>query len=1498
MLSEGSKNELLLWNPETSPVEEQRIQDIFAQQVVARPQAQAINAWDGNFTYKELDDFSTSLSIHLITLGVNSEVMVPLCFEKSAWAIVATLAILKAGGACVPLNAGHPASRLEQVIEATTATIVVTSPSSKAVFDNIKHKANLLVVSASLLETLKTSSGLEPPKLVQPNNAAFIIYTSGSTGTPKGVIQEHRAVCASVQKQGKVLGYDETSRILQFAAYTFDVSIGDIFGALFFGGCVCVLSEEDRTSNVTGAINDLQANQACLTPTVARTLRSDDVPTLKTLTLGGEPLTPRDIAMWTDRVELINIYGVTETTVWCTCSHVWSGDMPNPKNIGKAFSGQTWIVDAVNPDKLALLGTIGELYIDGLTLARGYLNDTEQTSLAFIENPKWLLEIATRRTDDIPKIHRVYRTGDLARYNEDGTIEYVGRKDTQVKFHGQRIELGEIEHHLMSESAIKSSMVLLPQVGWCSDRLVAILVLKNLEGKAPGNGRIQLLDAKLLNEAKSDLSSIRETLLSKLPLYMVPSTWVILETSPLNTSGKIDRASVQRWIERIDEQTFQAIMLSSEEEEPCAPTTALEFYFQEIIKGVVHLPADQIGMNRSFMSLGGDSVTAMQIVSRARSIGIVIRVQDVLQSKTIADLALLAEANGSLPPSVEDQRDVDFDLSVAQKFYIHVVGPPSALPVRSRLSSAGSQVTTQDISRAVSRLVDYHPMLLARFNRINSERGSQWSQRLLSNSTGNYYMKHHTLSMLRDIASITALTEAVIKSDEGPNFGLDFFEIEDGKRLINLTAHHLAVDNESWQIVCRDFETILQAGTPPSKKPSSFQAWTMYEASIVQETSLQEVDQITVEQADYKYWNMEDKENISSEVKSQSFSITEEATSRLLNDCNIALRTEPIEIMVSTLLSTFNETFCDRNTSTVFVESQDREKTSSSTDFQNCVGWFTTLTPLQLPQLTTKDLLRPLKHIKDTRRDIINGGWSKFATRILKKSLSFTNQKSSAELLFRYLTEPLPSNCDNFQETKVSVTHSNNDKSLRPALFEIVVQILNGKANFNVSYNMHMGHQEKISEWITAWQQSVYTIVNELAVMNPERTLSDYPLLSLTYSGLDLFKKERFSQLGITSFDQIEDMYPCTPMQQGILISQSRVPGAYDLKFLFNVVSTQNGGKVDVGRLISAWQAVVNRHSMLRTVFIHSVASNGLLDQVVLNEVVVKTPRHLAEESKVVEVLNNELHLEYREGRIPYQLSICETPSGNVSCMLNINHAIIDGASSMIVLGDLVMAYEGKLPASRAPRYRDYVKHLQDKPMEVSKSYWKEYLQGLDPCYFPTLHSGDSTEGTLGSVDVELNLAPGVLRAFCDKNLVTMANVIQTVWGLVLRLYTGSDQICYGYLASGRDIPLDGIEQMVGPLINMLVARMDISGGINIKEIVKQVQTDYLAALDHQHCSLADIQHSLKLAGKPLFNTLMSIKRYTSGPTDIDPPSIVFQPIGGHDPTEVCLQMFSSGYSD
>ncbi|KAL8661279.1 MAG: hypothetical protein Q9202_005763 [Teloschistes flavicans] len=516
------------------------LHDLVTAQCQKIPCAEAVCSWDGSLTYDELHQLATRAAKTLHYAGVGPGCYVPFAYEKSLWAVVAMLSILLTGAAFVPLNPHDPRARLEQILKSTSASVVVTSDQFAAQFETLG--ARVVVITE---QTIKLS-GLKDPGIqsmaykAAPEDLIFVLFTSGSTGVPKGMVHTHRSICSHALSHGKEMGYQD-ARVLQFAAYTFDVAIIDTFTTLLFGGCICIPSEEDRKSNIVGAIGSLRANHAILTPSFAGVIEPSDVPTLKILAVGGEALPQERVQRWAEKVRLIQIYGPAEVGI---CLTITMHATTRPETVGHPLDNSScWLVDPDCADLLVPIGAVGELVVAGPSLALGYLNDVKRTQASFIAAPGWARKLGF---DEGTKFHK---TGDLLRYNQDafdGTLNFVGRKDAQIKLRGQRIEPGEIEYHLGKIPGVAVCMVTKPTSGCFTGELIAVIQV--IHEAAPSKG-VREASLSLLADRSLSIAVIRQELGKVLPVYMIPRVCLTVECMPLVPSLKIDRRTVDQWLQ-------------------------------------------------------------------------------------------------------------------------------------------------------------------------------------------------------------------------------------------------------------------------------------------------------------------------------------------------------------------------------------------------------------------------------------------------------------------------------------------------------------------------------------------------------------------------------------------------------------------------------------------------------------------------------------------------------------------------------------------------------------------------------------------------------------------------------------------------------------------------------------------------------------------------------------------------------------------------------------
>lgn len=376
---------------------------------------------------------------------------------------------------------------------------------------------------------------------------------------------------------------------------------------------------------------------------------------------------------------------------------------------------------------------------------------------------------------------------------------------------------------------------------------------------------------------------------------------------------------------------------------------------------------------------------------------------------------------------------------------------------------------------------------------------------------------------------------------------------------------------------------------------------------------------------------------------------------------------------------------------------------------------------------------------------------------------------------------------------------------------------------------------------------------------------------------------------------EVEDMYPCSPTQLGILIAQAKTPGAYMMRILFELSTSKQNERIDVRRLQEAWQAVVDRHPAMRTVFVEGNTAESPFEQIVLRRVKAefRALRIMTDDASEdrLQFLGDHGHTLVEFGELGHRLTVIAIPSGKHYVRLDISHAITDGGSLDIMIRDLKLAYDGKLALGSGPVYRSFIDNILHQPSSQGLQYWAEYLRGVEPCQFPTLLDGDmsvSPESELMSKQVNLSSLTHDISDFCRRHEITLFHLFQVSWAIVLRTYLNKDDVCFGYTASGRDTPIDSVESITGAFVSTMLCRVQFDQSQSVSSLLKEVADHTTESLDFQHLSLADIQKAAQLPKDLVFNTVIGFQNALSLDSDDFQAGLGVKELNVYSPTEVC----------
>ncbi|HEU4451893.1 MAG TPA: amino acid adenylation domain-containing protein, partial [Longimicrobium sp.] len=908
---------------------------LFVAWAARTPDAPALAGAGGErLTYAELNARANRLARRLAALGVGPESIVAVSLERSAEMVVALLAVLKAGGAFLPIDPEYPAQRRAWMVEDSSPRVIVTRSS---LVPGLPATDAAVVEIDALAGEIDREDDANLPVEVELENAAYVIFTSGSTGRPKGVVVPHRGIGNLADAQREAFAISPESRVLQLASFSFDAAVAEVAHALLNGACL-VLAPSARTAGpeLVSFLREERVTVATMPPSLLSALPDEALPALETVVSAGEAAHPETVRRWGAGRRFVNAYGPTETTV---CATVAVDPSPEAGRIpvGRPIPNvRAYVLDAaMNP---LPAGVPGELYVGAIGVARGYLGKPGMTAERFVPDP-YSGEPGAR----------LYRTGDRARWTEGGELEFFGRIDTQVKVRGFRVELEEVENALLAHPGVRAAAAAVREDVPGHPRLVGYVVSAN------GSG--------------ADTAAVRAFVRERLPEHMVPAAVVELAVLPLSPSGKVDRAALPAPQAAAPDAGFTAPRGAAEE-------TLARIWAQVLRR-------ERVGVHDNFFELGGDSILSIQVIVRAAREGVRITPRQVFQHQTIAELAAAAE--GATEGARAEQGAVtgEAPLTPVQRwFFAHELPRPHHWNM-GMLLEARVPVDPALLARAGEAVLAHHDALRTRFERT----ADGWRQSF-SAPEGAPPVDVFDLSAVADDAMDEEMNarasevHASLDFTRGPTVRLALFDLGPSRPARIIAAvHHLVIDAVSWTAVAEDLDAAYRAlaagkdiDLPPKTTP--FRDWARRLAEHARSPEMK---------AEAAYWldaipaivppvPVDDPEapDTESGISAAFAELDEEETRALLEEVPAAYRTQVNDALLAALAMAYRE-WSGRESVLVEVEGHGREDLFPELDVSRTVGWFTTAHPVLLRALEGGPG-ETLKEVKETLRAIPGRG--------------------------------------------------------------------------------------------------------------------------------------------------------------------------------------------------------------------------------------------------------------------------------------------------------------------------------------------------------------------------------------------------------------------------------------------------------------------------------------------------------------------------------------------
>ncbi|MFF2115569.1 amino acid adenylation domain-containing protein, partial [Rhodococcus koreensis] len=1471
LLSPDERN--LLVPVRGAPAEAVRtLPQILSAAVAHDPSAVAVVCGNRSLTYRELDDESSRIARMLMSRGAGPESAVAVAVPRSVESVLAVWAVAKTGGAFVPMDPSYPASRLAYLITdsaarfgITVAECVGTLPRNLDwwVLDDPVARVEWSTRSA---ESVIDADRITP---LRGDHPAYMIYTSGTTGEPKAVVVPHRGLGSLAAEMAERFDVTADARVLQVASPSFDASVLEYLLATGSAATMVVVPAGVVGGEDLGRILESAAvTHAFLTPTMLATVPVERMSSVRCLLTGAEAVPVSVVESFAAGRRMHDLYGPTEATVAVAASTPLQPR--GPVTLGGPVRGTSLVVlDAWLRPLPA--GVAGELYAAGVSLARGYHDRRGLTAERFVANPF-----------GAPG-ERMYRTGDVVRWVEGESgpaLEYVGRSDFQVTVRGRRIELGEIDAALAGQPGIGSA-VTVDRKGPSGQTVLVSYVVP-----APGG--------------EVDTDTVRTVAAGRLPEYLVPSAIVVLEKLPLTPAGKLDRSALPE-PEFSSSRAFRS------------PRTETEKILARVFAEV--LGVERVGIDDGFFDLGGDSIRSIQLVSRAKALGVLLTPRDVFEHRTVGSLSEAAVLNR------------DSDHVVLDELPGGGVGSMPLTPIGRFLLTRGggfrrfAQTMVLELPDGIDRagVVATIGAVVVRHDMLRS--------RLVTDGAGEQKLRVDPPDavdvdrLIRQVACDDApgdpgwlrlasaeLDAALGRLDPAAGVMVQFVWLDrasgDGDELADrpgrllVVAHHLVIDGVSWRIlipdlasawarVCTGERPVLPAGGTSMRRWAHGLVEEALRPGRVAELPLW---QSILEGPDPELGSRrcDPVLDVASTVQHVRTHVPADATASLLTTVPKVFRAGAGDGLQAGLAMALTRWRRRRGvvepSSLISLENHGREEhVIPGADLSRTVGWFTTAFPIRL-DIAGADLDEAfaggpaagivIKAVKEQVLALPDRGIGYGLLRYLNADTAPELQKyPGGQISFNYLgrisAADVPAELRDLgwmPASEGSDLSATMDPDL-PAMAEVDINamVTDGPdgPRLGAVFGFPTGvlSRDDVRELADLWCDAVSALARH--VQGPGAgglTPSDVPLVSVSQRDIETWEHR---------YPGVVDVWPLTAMQSGLLFHSVLAGASFDAYTTQLVLHL--GGRVDPERILAAGQALLARHANLRTAFVGDSDTGPVqvvLDAVALpwREVDLRNVPEGTRDGEFERLLVEDQATHFDPATPPLiRFTLVTLGRDRFELVITNHHVLLDGWSMPLLAEELLALYVSGGDAAALPKatgYRNFLVWLAERDRAESSRIWAEALAGVDePTLLVSSHSKreSASEEVQVTVDVPADLSAR-LSVRATELGVTLNTVVQGAWGILLGQWCARRDVVFGATVSGRPAGLAGVESMVGLFINTVPVRVQSVPGDTAAEVLTRLQEQQATLFDHHYLGLTEIH---KAAGaRELFDTLVVFESY------------------------------------